>query len=169
MDVSKAVGTMLAVREYQDKPIAAESVQRILNAGRLTGSARNMQHWDFVVVQEKSRLQELGLLATSGRYIAKAAMAVAVVVPNAPLGYIDGARAGQDMMLVAWGDGVGSNWVTGVNIPEIKKLLHVPEDRMIVAVISFGYPAESVGAGKKNRKALSEVAHAEQFGVPFEV
>ena len=158
---------MLAVRAYQDKAIDDATVRRIVQAGRLTGSSQNRQQWDFVVVREKEKLQQLGTLATSGRYIGEAALAIAVVVPDGPVGYMDGARATQDMMLVAWGEGIGSNWVGNMNKPEVKALLGIPNDKLLLVVIPFGYPAEKIGAGKKKRKALGEIAHAEQFGVPF--
>ena len=167
MEVSQAVRTMLAVRKYQDKAIDEATVTRIVEAGRLTGSSRNRQHWDFVVVRDKERIKQLGALATTGAYMADAALAIAVVVPDTPSGVMDGARATQDMMLVAWGEGIGSNWVGNMNKPEIKELLAVPEDKIILVVIPFGYPAEKIGAGKKNRKPLSEVAHAEQYGSPY--
>jgi nitroreductase len=167
MDVSKAVKSMLAVRKYQAKPIDDEVVTRIVEAGRLTGSSRNRQQWDFVVVRDKATLKQLGTLAPTGGYTADAAMAIAVVVPDAPVGYIDGARATQDMMLVAWEAGIGSNWVGNMNKPEVKELLGVPNDKMILVVIPFGYPAEKIGAGKKVRKPLGEVTHAEKYGVPF--
>jgi nitroreductase len=73
------------------------------------------------------------------------------------------------MMLVAWGEGIGSNWVGNMNKPEVKQLLGVPDDKLILVVIPFGYPAERVGLGKKQRKPLGEVAHAERYGVPFDV
>ena len=158
---------MLAVRKYQDKAIDDSVVTRIVEAARLTGSSRNRQQWDFVVVRDRARLKQLGALATTGAYIADAALAIAVVVPESPTGYIDGARATQDMMLVAWGEGIGSNWVGNMNKPEVKELLGVPADKMILVVVPFGYPAEKIGAGKKQRKPLGEVAHAEMFGTPF--
>ncbi len=167
MDVASAVKSMLAVRAYQDKPIADEVVTRIVEAARLTGSSRNRQQWDFVVVRTRDRLQQLGALASTGPFIAGAALAIAVVVPDAPVGYIDGARAAQDMMLVAWGEGIGSNWVGNMNKPEIKELLGIPAEKMILTVIPFGYPAKKVGAGRKERKPLAEIAHAETFGVPY--
>jgi hypothetical protein len=43
----------------------------------------------------------------------------------------------------------------------------VPENQLLLTVIPFGYPTEKLGAGKKNRKPLSQVAHAEQLGVPY--
>jgi nitroreductase len=167
MEVSKAVRTMLAVRQYQDKAVDDGTIKRIVEAGRYTGSSRNRQQWDFVVVRERETLRQLGALATSGGYIAGAAFAIAVVVPDAPVGYMDGARAAQDMMLVAWGEGVGSNWVGNMNKPEVKTLLNVPTEMLVLTVIPFGYPVEKIGSGKKNRKPLGEVAHTERLGVPF--
>lgn len=167
MDVFEAVKTMLAVRSYADKPIPDEIVTRIVEAGRLTGSSMNRQHWDFVVVRDPETLQRLGELASTGPYIADAAMAIAVIVPDAPVGYMDGARASQDMMLTAWGEGIGSNWVSNTNTDRIKKLIDIPQERMILNIIPFGYPTEDLGRGVKDRKPLSEVAHDERYGSPL--
>lgn len=167
MSVYEAIKTMLAVREYEDKEIPQDLVMRIVEAGRLTGSSRNTQQWDFVVVRNRETLQSLGEMASTGRFIGDAALAIAVVVPDAPVGFMDGARATQDMMLTAWEAGVGSNWVGNTNTVPIRNLLNVPENRMILNIISFGYPARRIGAGKKDRKPLTEIAHAESYGTPF--
>jgi len=171
MEVFEAIKTMLAVRSYQAKAIPAETVKKIVEAGRLTGSAHNRQLWNFVVVQEAERLRQLGELAAgNGPYIGEAALALAVVVPEAAesYGYIDGTRAVQDMMLVAWEAGIGSNWVGNVDLEPIRSLLNIPADQIILNIISFGYPAQAVGKGIKRRKPLAEVAHREEFGTPFE-
>jgi nitroreductase len=158
---------MLAVREYRADPIPDEVVRGIVEAGRLTGSSRNRQEWDFVVVREAETLRQLGALASTGPYLANAALAVLVVVPDGPTGYIDGARATQAMMLAAWEAGVGSNWVGNVNTTEVKALLNIPADRMVLVAIPFGYPAKRIGVGRKQRKPLAQIAHAERFGQPF--
>lgn len=167
MHVYNAIQTMLAVRSYQNKPIADEIVTQIVQAARLTGSSRNRQQWDFVVVRTPETLQQLGRLAATGPYIAEAPLAIAVVVPDAAMGYIDGTRAAQDMMLAAWGQGIGSNWVGNVNTDQVRQLLNVPQGKMILTVIPFGYPVEEIGAGVKDRKPLSEIVHSERFGQPY--
>ena len=168
MEIFEAIKTLLAVREYRPEPIPDEIVTRILDAARLTGSARNRQEWDFVVVRNLETLRRLGELATHGPYVASAPLAVAVVVPEGPLGTIDGTRAVQDMMLTAWEAGVGSNWVSNVNTPSIKELLAIPADRVVLVVVPFGYPAKRLGAGRKERKPLSQIAHAERYGQPYQ-
>ncbi len=167
MEIFEAIKTMLAVREYRSEPVPLDVVTRIVEAGRLTASAMNRQPWDFVVIREPRTLQRLGELASTGSYIAQAPVAIAVVVPDSTWGPIDGARAVQDMMLAAWGEGIGSNWVGNANTEEIKNLLNVPGDRVVLTVIPFGYPAEELGQGRKNRKPLADVTHAERFGQPY--
>lgn len=134
---------------------------------RLTYASLKLRESHFIVIQEPETLKRLGGLASTGSFIANAPLAIAIVVPEAPVGYIDGARAAQDMMLAAWEAGVGSNWVGNVNTSAIKDLLDVPDDRMIVTIIPFGYPTQPVGKGKKKRKPLAEVTHEEKFGQPF--
>jgi nitroreductase len=72
------------------------------------------------------------------------------------------------MMLTAWAEGVGSNWVGFMGMTDVKPVLGIPDEFDVLAIIPFGYPVKAVGKGRKNRKALSEVAHRERFGQPFQ-
>ncbi len=168
MDVYDAVRTMLAVRQYKDKPLPRDLVRRIVEAGRLTGSASNKQPWHFIVVEDKDTLRRISEIATTGPYIAQAPCAIVVAVENTPLAISDGSRAIQDMMLTAWEGGAGTNWVGFMGYDEIKPLLGIPNEMKILAIIPFGYPAEHRGGAKKNRKPLTEVASLGRFGTPFE-
>ena len=93
---------------------------------------------------------------------------MAVVVEDSPYAVSDASRAIQSMMLAAWSEGVGSNWVGFFGLEAMKPLLGIPVGLEILAVIPFGYPLEAVGRGKKKRKPLAEIAHRERFGQPFE-
>ena len=168
MDTFEAVRTVLAVRSYQDKPVPADIVSRVVEAARLTASSQNRQPWHFIVVEGRPALQQLGALCTSGPYTAEAAFAIVVGVnADARSGTADAARAIQSMVLTAWEAGVGSNWVGVARADEVKALLGVPDSVNLVAVLPFGYPAQPVGLGKKDRKPLGEVAHRGRFDVPF--
>src|SRR5215510_14678804 len=111
MEAFEAIRTLLAIRRYQDKPVPEATVRRIVEAGRLTGSAKNLQPWHFVVVQDRETLRRLGALAGTGPYVAQAPLAVVVAVDKTPYAVSDASRAIQSMLLAAWADGVGSNWV----------------------------------------------------------
>ena len=167
MDVFDAIRTVLAVRSYADKPVAPEAIRRILEAGRLTGSSMNLQPWHFIVIENRETLRQMGALARSGPYIAGAPLAIVVAIENSRFAQSDASRAIQSMILTAWPEGIGSNWVGFMGLAEIKALLGVPESLEILAILPFGYPAKAVGLGRKKRKLLAEVAHRERFGQAF--
>lgn len=168
MDVFEAVRTLLAVRGYQDTPIPDAVVRRILEAGRLTGSGMNGQPWHFIVVRDRTMLGRLGQIASSGRYVAEAPLAIVVVMDKTRFAVSDASRAIQSMLLTAWADGVGSNWVGFGGLEGVKALLDIPGGLDVLAILPFGYPTRGIGRGKKQRKPLGDVAHQERFGRPFE-
>ena len=168
MDAFEAVRTLLAVRSYQDKPVPDAVVRRIVEAGRLTGSGMNRQPWYFIVVRDRDMLRRLGALASSGSYVAQAPLAVVVATDKTRFAVSDASRAIQSMLLTAWADGVGSNWVGFGGLEAVKALLDIPAALEVLAILPFGYPARAVGRGKKQRKALREVTHLERYGHPFE-
>ena len=168
METFEAIRTVLAVRKFRDMPIPDDVVREIVEAARLTASSANGQPWHFIVVRDKDTLRELGSLAPSGRYIAQAPLAVVVCIVSAsPYGVSDGSRAVQDMILAAWSRGVGSNWVGFHNFPAVKAPLGIPDGVDVLTIVPFGYPVETLGAGKKNRKPLGEVVSSERYGRPF--
>lgn len=167
MDVFDAVRTVLAVRNYQSKPIPPDVVRQIVESAWLTASASNKQPWHFIVVQNPDTLKKLGDLARTGRYIPQAPLAVVVVIEDSQLALSDASRAIQSMVLTAWEHGVGSNWVGFFGLEEVKPFLNIPENLKILAIIPFGYPDQPAGKGKKNRKPFGDVVQKEKYGQPF--
>jgi len=167
VDVFEAIRTILAVRQYQDRPVPDEVVRRVVEAGWLTASSKNEQPWHFVVVRDRDTLHRLGELATTGPYTAQASAAIVVAIENTRFAVSDASRAIQSMMLTAWDAGVGSNWVGFGGLDAIKQLLHIPATMDVLAVVPLGYPAQRIGRGKKRRKPLGEVASRERYGQPF--
>ncbi|HVC82447.1 MAG TPA: nitroreductase family protein [Chloroflexota bacterium] len=168
METFEAVRTMLAVRRYQDKALSPELVKRIVEAGHLSASSMNLQPWRFIVVQDRETLKTLGGLARTGPYAAEARLAIAVAIEKkSKFAVSDASRAIQSMMLTAWSEGVGSNWIGFSGLDAIHDLLGIPAELDLLALVSFGYPVEAVGRGKKNRKPLGEIAFRERYGQPF--
>jgi nitroreductase len=168
MDVFEAIRTVLAVRQFREQSVPEPIVRQIVAAGQLTASASNLQPWHFIVVQNAETLRQLGALAKTGPYIAQAPLAIVVgVEKTSSLGVSDASRAIQDMILTAWAQGVGSNWV-GFHLPQaVNAVLAVPDTIDILAIVPFGYPVQPLGKGSKKRKPLGEVAHRERWGQPF--
>lgn len=167
MDTFTCIRTRREIRDYLDKPIPDESLQRILEAGRLAPSSKNSQPWRFIVVRDRTTLKKISELTPTGAHIAKAALAIAILMDAAKLPEIDGARAVQNMVLVAWDMGIGSCWVTNFYEDGVKDLLGAPQRMKLVTVMPFGYPIEPKARRKKIRKPLNEIVHSERFGQPF--
>ena len=168
MDVFDAIRTILAVKQYQDKPVPPEVIGRVVEAGRLTASSINLQPWHFVVVTDPDLLKRIGGMARTGPYIAQAAFAVVVLVDMSnQFAVSDGSRAVQSMVLTAWEDGVASSWTGFLNQNDVRPLLGIPDSLDVLAIVPFGYPVKAIGKGKKKRKPLSEVASLNKFGAPF--
>jgi len=167
MEVFDAVRTVLAVRQFQDKPTPEPIVRQIVEAGRLTASSMNGQPWHFIIIQDKETRRKLGALAPTGRYIPQAPLAIVVGMEHSPFALSDASRAIQSMILTAWSQGVGSNWVGFDNLKQVNPVLGIPEEIEILAILPFGYPVEAIGKGQKNRKPLGEIAHHERWDQPF--
>jgi len=133
----------------------------------MTGSASNQQLWHFIVIDNPGEMKQLTELVKTGPYIAQAPVAIVVVIERAPLAESDGSRAIQSMLLTAWAEGIGSNWVGYIGMPGLNQLLNVPDKMDILAVLPLGYPVKSLGQGKKKRKAFSEIASHGKYGSPF--
>ncbi|TME51838.1 MAG: nitroreductase [Chloroflexi bacterium] len=168
-EVFEAVRTLMAIRQYADRPLPADVARRIVEAGQLTASASNVQPWHFILVRERDALRKLGSLIRTGPYTANAAAAVIVAYEKekGEFGISDASRAIQSMMLAAWGDGVGSNW-TGFagRLENVRVEFGLPDVYDVLAVVPLGYPKQKV-IGKKKRKPLGQVVSAERFGTPL--
>jgi nitroreductase len=168
MEVFEAVRTVLAVRGYRPGAVPPDVLRRILEAGRLSGSAGNGQPWHFVVVEERTALRSLGEIMTTGRYVADAALAVVVAIKkDSRFAVSDTSRAIQNMILTAWAEGIGSNWVGFGPLPAVEQLVAIPATHEGLAVVAFGFAAAKLGRGRKKRRALGKIASRERFGTPF--
>jgi nitroreductase len=75
MSVSAAVSTKRAVREFDDRAIGPAELGRILDAGRRSGSSKNLQRWDFIVCRDRAHLRELAGVGPWAGHVAGAAVA----------------------------------------------------------------------------------------------
>jgi nitroreductase len=165
MDTYLAVASKRDWRRYADRELPEEVVMRILDAGRVAGSAVNRQPWTFVVAESSERKEELADAVYAGDNIRGAALVVAIATPEGGSPF-DVGRAAQNMMLTAWNDGVGS-CPNGMPDPGgVAGLLGLEGGLLPVTVLSFGYPSRKRDPESKpaeewsreaNRKALDEV------------
>jgi nitroreductase len=105
MDTYQAVVAKRDQRAFLPRPLPEEALRRILQAGRMTGSSKNREPNRFVVVRDRARLGGLAALGRFARWMADAAVAIVIVQTEGH--EFDAGRCAQNMMVAAWGEGIG--------------------------------------------------------------
>ena len=157
--------TRRSIRKFTDEDVPLDLVKRIVDTARFAPSAKNRQPWEFIVVKDRSRLEELSKAYPWAGPLkaAKAAVAVVVDPKTSPVTHlIDGANATMYLLFAAHALGLGGVWINAIASEEMKKILNVPDDKVLLSVVALGWPAEK--PEPRPRKNLEEVLHLEEYG-----
>lgn len=166
MDTLEVLKTRRSIREYKDKPIPKEVLERIVDAARFAPTARNEQPWEFIVVVEKETLNKIAGLTDHGKFIAQAAACILVFCKDTKYYLEDGCAATENILIAATALGIGSCWVAGDKKPycrQIHELLNVALSFKLVSMVSLGYPKSEKAFNIAEKRALREMIHWEKF------
>ena len=158
MDTFLAIASRRDERRYAPEPLADGVVERILDAGRLAGSARNAQPWTFVVPETEARVRATAAAVFVPGNVLGAALVVAIVVTGkGPISF-DAGRAAQNMLLAAWNEGIASCPNGIADGDAVRAALDLTDDETPVIVLTFGRPErlrvpESRPAGEWSARA----------------
>jgi nitroreductase len=156
MDTFLAITSKRDTRRYAEQPIHEETLLRILDAGRLAGSAKNRQPWQFLVVESPERRNELAEAVYEPGNVLGAQLVVAIA---GTAKQFDMGRAAQNMLLAAWNDGVGScpNGIKDAEAAE--RIVGAP----VSIVLTFGYPAKPRHPDSRSAEEWSARAKRKPF------
>jgi len=155
------------VREFSDAEVKANDLDRILEAGRRSPSAKNWQPWDFVVVTDREQLGALAGVWKGAWHVANAQAAIALIAPqlesskeNAILQF-DLGQATMSMMIIAADLGLGTAHASVADQNLARQVLEYPENRFCSYIISIGFPADGplTPVMTMNRRPFDEVIH----------
>ena len=170
MNVSEAIRTKRAVRQFLDSPLPEEAVQSILNAGRRAQSSKNTQPWHFIAIRDRATLQALSALGTYAGHLAEAALGVAILTPPPEQRFsimFDAGQSAAYMQLAAWELGIGSCLATIYEPEKARQLLGFPDELHINIALSFGYPQDAEmltrQPQKGGRQNFSDIVHWEHW------
>jgi nitroreductase len=165
VDTWLAVASKRDWRSYADRAVPEDVQRRILDAGRLSGSAVNKQPWLFVVVESDEAKERVAETVYAGDNIRTCAFSVAIATEGGG-SPVDVGRCMQNMFLTAWNEGVVS-CPNGMGDQEAAaRALGLDEGWLPLSIPSFAYPkrqqdpeSRSPGewSGEANRKPLDEV------------
>lgn len=169
MDVYEAIKTRRSVRNYKDEKIDDAVLNRILEAARLAPSANNAQKYKLIIVKDALKKKALAKAALNQNFIAEAPIIIIGVAldpesdsdSSVPFYAVDLAIAFDHITLVAVAEGLGTCWIGAFDQNEVKKILNIPQQYRVVALMPLGIPADK--PGRKIRKSLEELVREEEF------
>ena len=154
-----------SIRRYEKQDIPKDVLDKILEAGRQAPSAGNKQPWHFIVVSDYDIKEKL----SHGKWNTFVKDSAVTIVGCGYIGdeygrkwsTVDISIALQNMVIAAWGLGIGSCWIGDFKEAQVKRLLNIPEDRKVIALVTFGYPAEKIESRQK--KPMDEIVSYNKF------
>jgi nitroreductase len=164
VDAYRAVVDKRDQRAYLPKPLPEESLRKILQAARMTGSSKNREPNRLVVVRDEPTRRAMADMGPWARWLAAAAAIVVIVQTERH--EFDAGRCAQNMMVAAWSEGIGS---CPAHLPEadLGRLLGVPADLHVNRVIAFGYIDPGRMAAPRSvarpRKPIAELVHFDRW------
>ena len=167
METWDAIRARRNVRAYTADPVSGAQLGRILEAGRRAPSASNRQHWDFVVVTDRTQLTELATVWPAAGHIARAPAAIVLVVPvpgderQAVLDQFDLGQATYAMMLAAADLGIGTGHSSVGDQDRARAILGVPATHQVALMLGVGFPADRPlrPITTPDRRPFDEVVH----------
>ncbi len=148
-----------SVRSFEDRSVESEKIEALLEAARLAPSARNLQVCHFVVLEDEKKREQLTDICKGQKFVSQAPITIAVCATNSDYtmtcghkaNLIDAAIVGEHIALQAVALGLGSCWIGAFYQEKMAKLIDLPKDYEVVALLPIGYPATT----KKPRKLKS--------------
>ena len=165
MDFSEVIKNRYSCKKFSDRKVEKEKLDKILEAGRVAPTAKNLQEQHIYVVQSENGLAVIDKV-TPCRYGAPVVLVVAYNKNNVftypgekrDSGIEDASIVATHMLLAAYNEGVDSCWINFFNPDELVQALNLPEDEEVLMLLDLGIAAEGTKAlpNHNSRKALTE-------------
>jgi len=181
MDLFEVIEKRRSIRKFKPKPVYKRDLKKILEAGRLAPSGGNRQPWYFIVVGDSETKEALAIVANNQKFIADAhTVIVAIGDPGTTLTKLpyklsstrtpykqDPMIAVEHMVLAATALGYGTCWIGAFSEAEVKRILKIPENLAVIALLPIGVPDES--PPPRPRKAFTEIFFKDYYGISLQL
>lgn len=165
MDFEEVIKNRYSCKKYSDKKVEKEKLDKILEAGRLAPTAKNLQEYHIYVIQSEKNLKKVDEV-TPCRYGASTVLLVTYDKTNVftypggsrNSGIEDATIVATHMMLAAKNQGVESCWINFLDPDITHKKFRLPAKEEVLMMLDIGYPAEDceINPLHNKRKDLSE-------------
>ena len=168
-------------RQYTNKPVSREIINKCIEAARIAPSASNSQPWSFIVLDEleikdKVAKKTFGPLKSFNKFVPQAPVIIAIVLEKPKIitefggrikkkefPLIDIGIAAEHICLQATEEGLGTCMLGWFDEQAVKTLLNVPENKNIPLLITLGYIPDDYKHRKKIRKSMKKVVRYNSY------
>ncbi|MGE5628729.1 MAG: nitroreductase family protein [Solirubrobacterales bacterium] len=168
MDAIKAILERRSVRSISEGAVSKETLESLVECGRVAPSGHNKQGRSFLVLTERSAIDGVGNIATWGKFFIGKAPAVILVfcdTNECATPVEDGSAATENILIAATAQGLASCWVAGFGMPyasEIEAFAGAPENKKLISIIPIGYSA-GANTPMPKKSPLNEVLFWNKF------
>jgi nitroreductase len=156
-DLLKLMENRQSERKYLDKPVESDKIERILQAGRIAPSACNGQPWRFIVVNDRTKLNDVASAASAktlkmNTFVEQAPVLIVIIreksnlssragalVKDKDYSLIDIGIATASMAYQATAEGLGSCIIGWLDEKKIREALSIPKTKRVELILSLGY------------------------------
>lgn len=171
MNFTELVKYRKSVRNWADRPVSRETIEKIVDAARFAPSARNCQDWRIVAVTEKSRRTQIAEIAGGQSFVGKAPVVMAICGDSSsgdmhcriPRDVVDATILIDHITLVAASEGLGTCWIGHFDQEACREFLGLPDGWKVIQLLPLGYPADPDPV-KKTRKEVVEILDWNTWG-----
>ena len=174
MDFETVVKRRRMCREFLDRGVPQEKIDRILDIASRYPSAGHTEPQEFIVVHNQRMKEDLAHAALDQMFVAQAPLVIVVVsdVRRSARRYgergvrffsiIDGAFVAMLILLAVVEEGLGACFVGSFYDEEVQEVLSLPQEVRPIGIIPIGYCAE--GPRKFRRRSMEQIVHLDQYG-----
>jgi nitroreductase len=175
-DATRELRKVRQARLYEQKPVPDDVLQELLEVARWTGSSRNTQPWEFVVIDDPEQLRQISQIRTPINWVADVPLAIGIVLngANSESEAYDEGRVTERLLIAArlLGLGGGTAWFGDeAQQAQGKAILGIPAERTARSVVAIGYPTtlkdHRPNANVPGRRPLSELVSRNRYGEKF--
>jgi nitroreductase len=173
MDFETVVKRRRMCREFSDRDVPQEKIDRILNLASRYPSAGHTEPQEFIVVHNRRMKEDLAHAALDQMFVAQAPLVIVVVsdVRRSARRYgergvrffsiIDGAFVAMLILPAVVEEGLGACFVGSFYDEEVQELLSLPQEVRPIGIIPIGYCAE--GPRKFQRRSREQIVHRDRY------
>lgn len=160
-----------SIRSYKNIEVEKEKLDYIIEAFRKAPSAKNLQPWKLVIVNDKNIIKDLVVACKNQTFIGEAPIVIIACAKEDEAygtmgGYlnsypVDIGLAFEHIILAATEQGLGTCWIGAFYEEEVKKIIKAPKNVRVVALTPLGYPNEQ--GRQRTRKSIEEIVSYNKY------